>query len=244
MAAALEIILLERIENLGQMGDLVKVRNGYARNYLLPQKKALRATKDYLAYFESQRANLEKLNAEKRKEAEKLAKKVEGLKVVVVRHASEGGQLYGSVTSRDIAEAITVQGKQEVGRGQVYLNQGFKTIGLFPVTVALHPEVKVEVTVNIARSEEEAKIQEKTGKALIAEAPGGAAPESKAEDARAGMLEESALEAEKEATEEEAEKSAKKAEKTAKRKARKSTKAKDDSEEESEDSENSEAEEE
>src|ERR1700709_86284 len=104
--AAIELILLQRVEKLGQMGEVVRVKPGYARNFLLPQKKALRATKDNLAYFETQRAALEKLNAEKKKDAEKLTKKLDGLKVILVRHAAEGGQLYGSVSARDVAEAI------------------------------------------------------------------------------------------------------------------------------------------
>jgi large subunit ribosomal protein L9 len=162
-----EIILLERIDGLGQMGDTVKVKAGYARNYLLPRKKALRATKENVAYFESQKKALESNNAKKRDESEKLAKKIDGLKIVVIRQAAEAGQLFGSVTTRDIADAITAQGF-EVSRNQVQLNQAFKLIGLFPVTVALHPEVKVQVTLNIARSEEEAKTQDETGKALIA----------------------------------------------------------------------------
>ncbi len=226
MSSAMQVILLERVDNLGQMGEVVKVRNGYARNYLLPQKKALRATKDNLAYFETQRAVLEKANAEKRSDAEKLAKKFVGMKVVVVRHAAEGGQLFGSVTARDVAEAITEQGKQDVGRSQVVLNQGFKTIGLFPVTIALHPEVRVEITVNVARTAEEAKIQEKTGKAVILDHQGqavktAAKPE---DDLKSALLEDSALAAEQEWDTAQAEKAAGKAEKSAKRKAKRGAK--------------------
>ncbi len=162
-----EIILLERIESLGQMGDVVKVKSGYARNFLLPKKKALRATKENVAFFETQKKALEATNVKKREEAEKLAKKVDGLKVVIIRQAAEAGQLFGSVSSRDIAEAITAAGVK-VERNQVQVNQAFKLIGLFPVSVSLHPEVKSTVTLNIARSEEEAATQEKTGKALIA----------------------------------------------------------------------------
>ncbi len=181
-----EIILLERVENLGQMGDVVKVKSGYARNFLLPHKKALRATKDNVAYFETQKKALEANNAKKREEASTLAKKVDGLKVVVIRQAAEAGQLFGSVSTRDIAEAISAKGV-DVNRNQIQLNQAFKLIGLFPVTVQLHPEVKVQVTLNIARSEEEAKTQEKTGKALIAEtrAEAAKAEASKAEAAKA-----------------------------------------------------------
>src|SRR5688500_4279370 len=165
----MEVILLERVDHLGGMGETVRVKPGYARNYLLPAKKALRATNENKAYFEGQRAALEKINAEKRAEATKLAAKLDGLKVSLIRNAAEGGQLYGSVTTRDIANAITEQSKINVDRTMVQLNAGFKMIGLFPVTLLLHPEVKVSVIVNIARSEEEAKIQAKTGKALVAE---------------------------------------------------------------------------
>lgn len=233
MSSAMQIILLERIENLGQMGDVVKVRNGYARNYLLPQKKALRATKDNVAYFETQRAALEKLNAEKRQEAEKLAKKVEGLKVVIIRHAAETGQLFGSVTARDIAQAATEQGKQEVARNQVQINQGLKEIGIFPVTIALHPEVKVTISVNVARSEEEAKVQEKTGHAVTAAAKQAAQDEAAAAAAaKAALLEDSAIAAEQEEAEEEAEKAAKKAAKASKKATKKAAKADDEAEEE------------
>jgi large subunit ribosomal protein L9 len=213
MSSAMEVILLERVDSLGNMGEKVRVKPGYARNFLLPQGKALRATEKNVAYFESQKAALEKLNAERRGEAEKQSKKLDGLKVVVIRHASEAGQLYGSVNPRDIAEAITAKTKQQVGRGHVTIPTPLKTLGLFPITVSLHPEVKVEVTVNIARSEEEAKVQEKTGKAMAAQA------EKEAQDAadRASFLEESALESEREAAEENAEDEAANAKKAAKR---------------------------
>lgn len=178
-----QIILLERVDNLGAMGDVVNVKPGYARNYLLPQGKALRATKDNVAYFESQKAELEKKNAESRKAAEKESGKVDGLKIVIIRQASEGGQLYGSVASRDIAEAISEKSGLEIGRSQVNVNQNFKLIGLFPVEVALHPEVKVEVSVNIARSEEEAKIQEETGRAMISAESEAAEAEKAQEEA-------------------------------------------------------------
>lgn len=167
--AMMEVILLERVDSLGHMGETVRVKPGYARNYLLPQKKALRATNENKAFYEAQRAELEKRNAEKRTEAQKLGQKIEGFKATVIRNAAEGGQLYGSVTTRDIAEAVTAQSKMNVDRTMVMLNQGFKSIGLFEVAIQLHPEVKVNVVVNIARSEEEAKIQAKTGKALVAE---------------------------------------------------------------------------
>lgn len=162
-----EIILLERVEKLGKMGEVVKVKPGFARNFLLPQRKALRATKENLAYFEAQRKALEAQNNERKAEAEKEAKKLENLKVVILRQASEAGHLYGSVASRDIADAIAADAKITIARNQVQMNDAFKSIGMFPVKVALHPEVKVEIMLNIARSAEEAKIQEKTGKAVI-----------------------------------------------------------------------------
>jgi len=162
-----EIILLERVEKLGKMGDVVKVKPGYARNFLLPQRKALRATKENLAYFEGQRAALEKLNGERKAEAQKLATKLEGLKLMIIRQASEAGSLYGSVASRDIADALAANAQITIARNQVDLNDAFKTIGLFPVKIILHPEVKVQITLNIARSAAEAATQEKTGKAAI-----------------------------------------------------------------------------
>lgn len=183
-----QIILLERVDNLGEMGDVVTVKPGYARNFLLPQKKALRASKENVAYFEAQKKSLEAENDKKKKEAEKLAKSIEGLKAPLIRQASEAGRLYGSVTSRDIAASIreTAKGEIAVNRSMVNLNDNIKTIGLFPIEVALHPEVKVEVTINIARSAEEAKTQEKTGKALIADEETPAeepkAPEAKAKE--------------------------------------------------------------
>ena len=163
-----EIILLERVEKLGKMGDVVKVKPGYARNFLLPHGKALRATKDNIAQFEAQKKVLEANNAKRKAEAEAVAKKMDSLHVIIVRQASEGGHLYGSVTSRDIADAVAATG-MKVERSQVIVNQAFKTIGLFQVPVALHPEVKVDVTVNIARSEEEAKTQKSMGRALVAD---------------------------------------------------------------------------
>ena len=204
-SAQMDIILLERVDNLGNMGEVVRVRPGYARNYLLPQQKALRATKDNLAFYEAQKASLEKQNAEKRKEAEKEAKALEGLTVALIRLASDSGQLFGSVNARDIADVINATGKITITRGQVLLNQSIKTIGLIPVPVMLHPEVKVEVRVNIARTEEEAKIQAKTGRAITEKAPEEPkkAPEADELDdeatdkAKQELMEESALEAEK-----------------------------------------------
>jgi len=154
----MEIILLERVPNLGQMGDVVKVRPGYARNFLLPQKKALRATKENLAYFESQRAQLEAQNLKRRQDAEAVAQKLDGLQVVILRQAGETGQLYGSVSTRDIANAVTEAGFT-VDRRQVLLDQPIKSLGIFKTRVALHPEVIVTISVNVAQSEEEAAMQ-------------------------------------------------------------------------------------
>ena len=154
----MEIILLERIERLGQMGDVVKVKDGFARNYLLPQKKALRATKANMAHFETQRAQLEARNLELKTEAEAVAEKVDGMKLMVIRQAGDTGQLYGSVSTRDIAEKVT-EGGASVSRGQVVLNRPIKTLGLHPVRISLHPEVSVEVSINVARTEEEAERQ-------------------------------------------------------------------------------------
>jgi large subunit ribosomal protein L9 len=154
------VVLLERIEKLGQMGQVVNVKPGFARNYLLPQKKAMRATKANLAYFETQRHQLEANNLNRKTEAEAVAGKLNGLRVVVIRQAGESGQLYGSVSSRDIAMAVTEAGFT-VERHQVVLDHTIKTLGLHPVRVALHPEVAVSVSVNVAQSPEEAEMQEK-----------------------------------------------------------------------------------
>lgn len=154
----MEIILMQRVEKLGQMGDVVAVKPGYARNYLLPQGIAVRANKENLAKFEAERAQLEAANLERRKEAEAVAAKMEGLSVIMIRAASESGQLYGSVTSRDIAEAVSEAGFT-VSRGQVVVDRPVKTLGVFGFRVRLHPEVDVTVTVNVAQSEEEAQAQ-------------------------------------------------------------------------------------
>jgi large subunit ribosomal protein L9 len=154
----MEVILLERIENLGQMGDVVRVRPGFARNYLLPKRKALRATKDNMTRFESQRAQLEAQNLKRREEAEAVGSKLDGLKVVLLRQASEAGQLYGSVTARDIAEAVTEAGFT-IQKSQVVLNQPIKELGLHTIRVVLHPEVDVSVVANVAKSAEEAETQ-------------------------------------------------------------------------------------
>jgi len=156
--AAVDLILLQRVENLGQMGDRVKVKPGYARNFLLPQRKALRASKDNLARFEEQRAQLEAQNLKRREEAERVAERVGGLSVVVIRQAGESGSLYGSVSARDVADAATEAGLT-INRQQVVLVHPIKTLGLTQVRVMLHPEVTIPVTVNVARSPEEAERQ-------------------------------------------------------------------------------------
>ena len=154
----MEVILLERISRLGGMGDTVKVRDGYARNFLLPQGNALRANEANKKKFESQRAQLETRNNERKAEAQKIADKLDGQSFIVVRSAGETGQLYGSVSTRDIADLLNAEGFA-VSRNQVQLNQPLKTIGLSNVVIALHPEVEVTVTLNIARTAEEAERQ-------------------------------------------------------------------------------------
>ncbi|WP_373065936.1 50S ribosomal protein L9 [Zavarzinia sp.] len=158
----MEIVLLQRVEKLGQMGDVVRVRDGYARNFLLPQKKALRATKENLARFEKERVHLEAHNLELRKEAEAVAVKMDGATVVIVRQAGDTGQLYGSVNNRDVAAAL-IEAGYHVDRRQVMLGQPIKTLGLTPVRVVLHPEVSVTVNINIARSAADAEVQAATG---------------------------------------------------------------------------------
>lgn len=198
----MDVILLQRIESLGQMGDVVKVKPGYARNYLLPEKKALRATKANREYFDKQRAQLEAQNLKAKGEAEAVAAKMgDTFSVVVIRSAGESGQLYGSVATRDVAEAVTKAGVT-INRSQVLLVQPIKELGLFKTRVALHPEVSVTITVNVAQSEEEAKLQAEgkavrrnadadeaqapAAEAAPAEAPAEAAPaESAAQEAPA-----------------------------------------------------------
>jgi len=162
-----EVILLERIEKLGQMGDVVNVKTGFARNYLLPQNKALRKTKQNLTRFESQRAQLEADNLTRKNEAENIASKLENMNITIIRAAGETGQLYGSVTSRDIAESVTKAGIS-VNKNQVILNRALKVLGLEPIRISLHPEVSVEITANIARNKEEAEQQLSQGYAVSA----------------------------------------------------------------------------
>ncbi len=156
----MQIILLERIPRLGQMGDVVKVRDGFARNFLLPQGKALRANDANRAKFESQRVELEARNLDRRNEAQAVHEKLDGTSYIIIRSAGETGQLYGSVSTRDIAASLEEKGFK-IGRTQVALNQPIKTIGLHEVSVQLHPEVTSTVTINVARSNDEAERQTK-----------------------------------------------------------------------------------
>jgi len=162
----MQVILLERIEKLGQMGDVVNVKAGYARNFLLPKKKAMRATNSNQAVFEQQRTQLEADNLKRRQEAESVSVKIDGISVTIIRQAGDSGQLYGSVTARDISESVTEAGAT-VNRNQILLNKPIKALGVYETRVALHPEVSVNITVNIARTEEEAKLQLESGSALI-----------------------------------------------------------------------------
>src|SRR5512145_1404421 len=154
----MQVILLERIGRLGQMGDVVNVKDGYARNFLLPQKKALRATEQNLKRFEQNRSQLEARNLELRKEAEAVAEKLAGQSFVAIRQAGDTGQLYGSVTTRDIVEIVTAGGFS-IDRRQVVLDKPIKTLGIHATRIALHPEVIVSVSLNVARTEDEAERQ-------------------------------------------------------------------------------------
>jgi large subunit ribosomal protein L9 len=223
----MQVILLERVDSLGNLGDLVTVRPGFARNYLLPQHKALRATKNNLAYFETRKAEIEKENAGRKVQAEKDAKKLDKVVADIIRLASEGGQLYGSVTTRDIAMAVSEKSGIKVDRTQVRVNQTFKVIGLYPVTLVLHPEVQMTVTINIARSPEEAKVQRETGKALVVDYTQSNRAEPQ-ETAKEKFLDDSAMEIEKELSANEAVEAAEaqeRSEKSQKRAAKKSAKA-------------------
>tara|TARA_B100001939_G_scaffold331712_1_gene329987 strand:- start:10397 stop:11041 length:645 start_codon:yes stop_codon:yes gene_type:complete len=156
----MQVILLERIAKLGQIGDVVSVKDGYARNFLLPQNKALRATKANLDYFEAQRKEIEARNLEAKKEAEAVAAKMDNVSAIIIRSAGDSGQLYGSVSSRDIAAALLEQGYQ-VNRNQIVLDRAIKSIGIYAIEIRLHPEVSVTVSINVARSKDEAEIQAK-----------------------------------------------------------------------------------
>ena len=154
----MDVVLLERVEKLGQMGDVVKVKDGFARNFLLPKGKALRATKRNMERFETERAQLEARNLELKKEAEAVAKTLNGARFVAIRQASDAGALYGSVTSRDIAELCT-EGGFTIARTQVVLTSPVKELGMHDVRVILHPEVSATITINVARSPDEAALQ-------------------------------------------------------------------------------------
>ena len=162
----MDVILLERIDKLGQMGDVVSVKPGYARNYLLPKNKAVTASKENKTHFETQRAQLEAQSLERKSEAESVGTKMTGTTIILVRQAGDTGQLYGSVNARDIANALAEAG-YITNRNQVRLVNPIKTVGLHEINISLHPEVTVTVNVNVARSEEEATIQEQTGEAII-----------------------------------------------------------------------------
>ncbi|MEM7124563.1 MAG: 50S ribosomal protein L9 [Pseudomonadota bacterium] len=178
----MDIVLLERVEALGNMGDVVNVKPGYARNFLIPHGKALRATKDNIAEFESRRAELEARNAEMRDGAENSASDLDGAQAVLIRQASDSLQLYGSVNARDIANALAEQGF-DINKRQVVLDHPIKSLGIHEVRVALHPEVNVTVVANVARSEDEAAVQAETGRAV------GAFEEEEAEEAAAPAIE-------------------------------------------------------
>ncbi|MDE2789326.1 MAG: 50S ribosomal protein L9 [Paracoccaceae bacterium] len=154
----MDVILLQRVPKLGQMGDVVSVKKGYARNFLLPKGRALRATDTNLRYFETEKARIEAQNLEQSQEAEAVAKRLEGQLFVVIRSASDSGSLYGSVTSRDIAQAA-LEGGFEIDRSQCVLDRPIKELGMRDVTISLHPEVQCSVVVNVARSEAEAELQ-------------------------------------------------------------------------------------
>jgi large subunit ribosomal protein L9 len=163
----MQVILLERVEKLGQMGDEVRVKDGFARNFLLPKKKALRATKANREYFQTQKVKLEAHNLDRKKDADAVAKKLDGQSFMLIRQAGDRGQLYGSVSPRDVASVIEAGGFK-VDRHQVQISQAIKSIGLFKLPVVLHPEVKVTITINVARSEDEAGRQAR-GENVLAE---------------------------------------------------------------------------
>ena len=163
----MQVILLERVEKLGQIGDEVKVKDGFARNFLLPKKKALRATKANRDYFQTQKAQIEANNLKLKGEAEKIGSKLDGQKFTLIRQAGDRGQLYGSVSPRDVSDAMEKAGFK-VDRHQVSISQAIKSIGLFTLPVVLHPEVKVNITINVARSEDEAERQAR-GENVLAE---------------------------------------------------------------------------
>ena len=192
----MQVILLERVEKLGQIGDEVKVKDGFARNFLLPKKKALRATKANREYFQAQKAHIEANNLRLKGESQKVADKLDGQKFVLIRQAGDRGQLYGSVSPRDVADAME-KGGFKVDRHQVHISVAIKQIGLFTIPVVLHPEVKVNVIVNVARSEDEAERQAR-GEDVLAEKTDA----EEAVEAANDVFEEGAAPAEAEETEE------------------------------------------
>jgi len=201
----MEVVLLERVPKLGQMGDVVRVKPGFARNYLLPRKKALRATKENMAYFETQRKRLETTNLERKTEAEKVAEKMKDFSVTLLRQASEALQLYGSVGPRDIAQAASEAGVQ-ISRPQVNLDKALKTLGLHEVEIMLHPEVSVMIKVTVARSAAEAEFQAQGG-VLVADAVRAqqeAEEQQRLAEQQAALLEKPKVEASEEAAPEEA----------------------------------------
>jgi large subunit ribosomal protein L9 len=176
----MQVILLERVEKLGQMGDEVRVKDGFARNFLLPNRKALRATKANREYFQAQKAQLEANNLKLKGEAQKVADKLGGKSFVLIRQAGDRGQLYGSVSPRDVADAMEKAGFK-VDRHQVHISVAIKQIGLFTIPVVLHPEVRVNITVNVARSEDEAERQAR-GEDVLAEKTEGEEAKAAAEE--------------------------------------------------------------
>ena len=185
----MDVILLERIDRLGAMGDVVNVKPGFARNFLFPQKKALRANKDNKALYESKKAELEAINVKRRGEAEVVSKKMDGLKLIIIRQAGEGGQLYGSVSARDISDSLKAAGFEIERSSQVLLNAPVKILGTFKTSVRLHPEVKVDVEFTIARSAEEAKQSAAQAAALLERAEDAAKLEAAATEAETGEAE-------------------------------------------------------
>ena len=194
----MQVILMERIEKLGQMGEVVTVKPGYARNFLLPQGKARRATKDNIAQFEQQRVQLEGENLNRREEAEKVGAKLDGLRVTLIRQAGESGQLYGSVNARNLAEAVTEAGFT-ITHDQVGRDHAIKTLGLHPVKIRLHPEVSATITANVARSEAEAEAQGGTDH-VVSDEEQQAAEEAAAAETEAAIAEIDAEEAAEETT--------------------------------------------
>lgn len=191
----IDVILLEKIGRLGQIGQVVRVKPGFARNYLLPRKKALRATKDNLAYFDAQRSNIEAANADARAKAELRGKELDGKVFTIIRQASEVGHLFGSVTIRDVADQLKAA-NFETERQNILLSAPIKNLGLAKIEVRLHAEVAVTITVNIARTEDEAKIQEKTGQAVKLAAQQAADAEAAAKAQAEALFEKPEAEAE------------------------------------------------